>query len=58
MSPSGKEVIVTILKRAIDFDNEFIDEPNFKGNFDYLVSIESANSIETKKIFCRHIDLK
>ena len=45
----GKEKIVTILKRASDYDNGFMDEYNFKSRFDYLVEIDEK--LEDNQIF-------
>ena len=54
-SPNGKREKVTIIKRAIDYKNGVINEPNYKGNFDYYVSIERNHILEN--IFCQEDDL-
>lgn len=51
--PNGKTEIVTILRRAVDFENGFIDVPEGKGNFDYLVSVEKNG----EKKYCQKGEL-
>jgi hypothetical protein len=53
--PNGTKEKVTIIKRKVDYKDGFIDEPNYKGNFDYFVKIEKSGKIE--HIFCQHSEL-
>ena len=54
-SLNGKQKEVKILKRAIDYDNGFINEFNVKGNFDYYVSVIKHS--ENEQIFCKASEL-
>lgn len=54
-SPKGTKEEVIILKRKVDYEDGFIDEPNYKGNFDYFVEVERNGKPEY--IFCRHNEL-
>lgn len=45
-----------ILYRKIDFENLYIDTPNAKGNFDYLVEYELESGF-TNVSFCMEGDL-
>ncbi|QCE42769.1 hypothetical protein [Psychroserpens sp. NJDZ02] len=54
-SPNGKKEKVVILKRAVDYENGVINEPNYRGNFDYFASVERNGQIEN--IFCQHNEL-
>jgi hypothetical protein len=54
-SIGGRKETVKIIKRAVDYENGVIDEPNYKGNFDYFVSVERNNGREF--IFCKNDEL-
>jgi len=54
-SPNGRKEKVTILKRAVDYKNGVINEQNYKGNFDYFVSVERNGQIGN--IFCQESEL-
>lgn len=54
-SPNGKKEKVTIDKRKVDYKDGFIDEPNYKGTFDYIVEVERNG--ESENIFCQHKEL-
>ena len=54
-SPNGKQEVVTILKRAIDYEKGFIHEFNVKGNFDYFASV--IRNLKTEEIFCDESEL-
>lgn len=53
--PNGTQEKVTILKRKVDYKDGFIDEPNYKANFDYFVKVERNG--KTENIFCQHSEL-
>ncbi len=54
-SPNGKKEEVTILKRKVDYEDGFIDEPNYKATFDYFVEVERSGKTET--MFCQNREL-
>ncbi len=54
-APNGKKEEITIVKRKIDYKDGFIDEPNYKSNFDYFARVERNGAIE--HIFCQHNEL-
>ena len=52
----GKYIKAQILERKIDNPKNFINTPNAKGNFDYLIEIQ--NNGKTEQIFCQEFELK
>ena len=53
--PNEEQENVEIFKRAIDYNNGFIDEGPTSGSFDYLVLAERGSGV--KHIFCFESDL-
>jgi hypothetical protein len=52
----GKYQKAQILERKIDNPKRFIDTPNAKGNFDYLIEIQ--NNGRSEQVFCQEFELK
>lgn len=52
----GKKESAIIIERGIDHPKGYINTPNAKGNFDYLVSVERYG--KTEHVFCKENELK
>ena len=52
----GEYIKAQILERKIDNPKGFINTPNAKGNFDYLIEIQ--NNGKTEQVFCQEFELK